>query len=387
MTPGNRRVLIIGSAWPLRGGGIATFNERLATAYTAQGDQVTIFSFSLQYPSFLFPGKSQYTEEPAPDNIDIRVLINSVNPLNWLHAARIIRHEKADLIIVRFWIPFMAPCLGTIARLVKRHSKTRVVAITDNIVPHEKRPFDRLLARYFTGSVDAFVTMSKSVLADLSNFDQVKPRKYYPHPLYDNFGDPVPKSVARQKLGLPVEGRLMLFFGFIRDYKGLDLLLEAMAQKQIKELNAKLLIAGEYYGNQEKYESLISKLNLSGLIEAHTSFIPNTEVYLYFCACDVVVQPYRNATQSGVTQVAYHFGKPMITTNVGGLSEMVQHGKVGFVVEPDVDEIANAIHTFYHNNLEEEFSKNVVCERERFSWEGLLESISEVVFTENLNKN
>ncbi|KAF0203606.1 MAG: group 1 glycosyl [Bacteroidetes bacterium] len=372
-----KKVVIIGSAYPLRGGGISTFNERLAKAFSVRGDEVIIYTFSLQYPSFLFPGTTQYSTEPPPEGLEIRVRINSINPFNWIKTAFEIAKSNPDLAIFRFWIPFMAPCLGSIARLIKWKTKRRVkiVAITDNIIPHERRPGDRLLVKYFTGSVDAFVAMSESVLRDLSLFDKIKPRAYYPHPLYDNFGAVVSKEIAKQKLGMDESYGYLLFFGFIRDYKGLDLLLEAMSNPKVSDLKIKLLIAGEYYGNEDKYSELISKLGIGDKLVLQTRFIPNSEVYLYFCASDIVVQPYKNATQSGVTQIAYHFGKPMITTRVGGLSEMVPDGKVGYVVEPEQNDIAEAISKFYIGNKEEEFIENVKKEKVRFSWDGLLNTI------------
>ncbi len=370
-----RKVVIIGSAYPLRGGGITTFNERLAKAYQDAGNEVVIYTFSLQYPSFLFPGTSQYSKEEPPEYLDIRITINSINPISWISTANKVIREKPDLIIIRYWLPFMAPCLGSIARLIRMRHKTRIVSITDNIIPHEKRIGDRFLSKFFIKSVDGFVAMSKSVLNDLDFFDNIKPRDYYPHPIYDNFGTLVSKEEAILKLNLDNRFSYMLFFGFIRDYKGLDLLLYALNSERLKQLNIKLLVAGEFYGNENKYNELIQSLNIKEKIVLKTSFIPNTEVYLYFSACSVVVQPYKDATQSGVTQVAYHFGKPMITTNVGGLSEMVPDGKVGYVVEPNAEAIENAIFKFFSERKEEEFTINVKAERERFSWYGLIETI------------
>ncbi|HCT70609.1 MAG TPA: glycosyl transferase family 1 [Bacteroidales bacterium] len=374
-----KKVVIIGSAYPLRGGGIATFNERLAQAYQDRGDEVVIYTFSLQYPSIFFPGTTQFSKEDPPVGLNIKVKINSVNPLNWIRSAFKIAVEKPDLVIVRFWIPFMAPCLGSIARILRWRYKTKIIAITDNIIPHERRFFDFFLVKYFTGSVDGFVAMSKSVLNDISGFDNEKPRIYHPHPLYDNFGEGVSKEEACRRLSLDEKTPYMLFFGFIRDYKGLDLLLGALASSTLSGLNVRLLIAGEFYGNEEKYMDIIRNRNLDDKVVLRTSFIPNTEVYLYFSACDLVVQPYRHATQSGVTQIAYHFGKPIITTNVGGLAEMIPDGKVGYVVSPDPESIAKAIYRFYHEKKAAEFASNVLIERERFSWEGLLEEIDQIV--------
>lgn len=370
-----KKVVIIGSAYPLRGGGITTFNERLAKAYQDQGDDVTIFTFSLQYPSFLFPGTTQYSNEAPPEGLDIKITMNSINPVTWFKTAKKVSKLKPDLVIIRFWLPFMAPCLGTIGRLIRRSTKARIISITDNIIPHEKRIGDYWLAKYFVGSVDGFVAMSRSVLNDINVFDKKKPREYYPHPLYDNFGVIVPKEEAKTKLNLQQNINYILFFGFIRDYKGLDILLKALKSERLGQFHIKLLVAGEFYGNEEKYLKIIDDLKINEIIELRTCFIPNTEVYLYFCASDLVVQPYKNATQSGVTQIAYHFGKPMITTNVGGLSEMIADGKVGYVVEPEPKAIENAIFRFYSERRETEFVKNVITERERFSWDGLLNKI------------
>lgn len=370
-----KNVIIIGTAYPFRGGGISTFNERMARAFMERGDKVTIYTFSLQYPGFLFPGKTQYSEEPAPHDLDIVVAVNSVNPFNWLKIGRKLRKAKPDLVIIRYWIPFMAPCLGTIASIIKKNKFTRVVAITDNIIPHEKMPGGRLLSKYFVQSCDAFAAMSRSVLSDLEQLDRNKPKCYTPHPLYDNFGEPVTKEQAKQKLGLSDETSYVLFFGFIREYKGLDLLIEAFADSRLHRFPVKLLIAGEFYIDPKPFLELIGKLSLTDRVELRNGFIPNTEIVNYFCASDVVAQPYREATQSGITQIAYHFNKPMITTNVGGLSETVPDGKVGFVVAPDRDEIADALVRFFAENKEHEFSENAAMEKKRFSWDRFIDII------------
>jgi len=377
--PKHRNIIILGSAYPLRGGGIATYNERLARAYQDNGDSVKIITFSLQYPSFLFPGSTQYSKEAPPDDLDIEVLVNSINPINWIKVGRKIRKLRPDLLIMRYWIPFMGPCLGTIARRVKKNKHTSVVSIVDNIIPHENRPGDKMLSGYFVNSIDGFVTMSHSVLNELSLFDKAKPRRYCPHPLYDNFGEIEEKLVARQKLGIDSNFKYLLFFGFIRDYKGLDLLIEAIADERLKGSEIKLLVAGEFYADSKPYFDLIKKHGLNEQIIMSNDFIPDGKVAEYFNAADLVVQPYKGATQSGVTQIAYHFEKPMFTTNVGGLSEMVPDGKVGYVVEPEVGEIANAITKFFELNKEQEFIENIKIEKQKYSWNKMLEAIDEVM--------
>jgi glycosyltransferase involved in cell wall biosynthesis len=371
------KIAYIGSAHPLRGG-LATFNERLSTLLQEQGHDVTIYSFSLQYPSFLFPGKSQFTDEPAPKHLKIKTVINSINPLSWWKTGRILKKEKPDLIIVKFWLPFMGPCFGSILRIAKGNKHTRVVSILDNVIPHEKRPGDIAFTKYFLKPVDAFVAMSKEVLNDLKTFSN-KPAVYTPHPLYDNYGASIPKEKAIEKLQLVPNEKHILFFGFIRKYKGLDLLLEAMNDTRIKALNIKLIIAGEYYGDEQFYTELIEQLNLKTSVKLFTEFIPNDEVSYYFSAADLVVQPYRTATQSGITQIAYHFEKPMIVTNVGGLAENVPDGKVGFVAEANATSIADAIIKFYQPNSLPDLLENIQTEKKKYSWNTFIDKMLTVV--------
>lgn len=363
------RIVILGSAYPLRGGGIASFNERLAAHFQELGHEVDIYSFTLQYPSFLFPGKSQYSDEPAPTGLNIKTRVNSINPLNWLRVGRELRDARYDLLIVRFWMPFFGPCLGTIQRQVRKNKHTKIVCIADNIIPHEQRLGDKLLIRYFLKSVDACVTMSKSVLADLKMLSPQMPAVYTPHPLYDNYGAHLSKPEARKLLHIDQKDKVILFFGFIRQYKGLDMLLEALADARLRDLNIKLLLAGEFYGDPAPYFALIKKYHLEESIYMHTDFIPNQEVGRYFSAADCVVLPYRSATQSGITQVAYHFDLPMIVSNVGGLPELVQDGYVGYVVDPDVDSIATGIASFYHHDKEKQFRTNIIDEKKKYSWD------------------
>jgi len=402
-----RKIVIVGSAYPLRGG-LSAYNERLAKAYLENGDSVIIYTFRLQYPKILFPGKTQYSSDPPPKNLDIKVKINSINPFNWFKVGKEIKKLKADIVIIKFWIPFMAPCLGKIARIIRKNKYSKVISIIDNIIPHEKRPGDFLLAKYWVKSVDGFVVMSKSVLsdlntfkktkhlilnyirplfaADLSTFDNDIPKLFCPHPLYDNFGIPINKNKAKEELKLNPDTNYILFFGFIRDYKGLDLLLEAMNDERIRSLDIKLLVAGEFYTDSKPYFYIIEKNNLKESVIMSNDFIPDKDVAKYFCASDIVVQPYKDATQSGVTQIAYHFDKPMITTNVGGLAEIVPNGKVGYVIEPDINQLADAILKFYNQEKESEFIKNVVIEKQKYSWDNMIETIDEVIEKSNIEK-
>lgn len=375
----NKKIVIIGPAHPLRGG-LASFNERLAKEFQSQGNEVSIYTFSLQYPDFIFPGTTQYSSEPAPADLDIKVCINSVNPYTWIKTGRQLKKAKPDLIVVRYWLPLMGPCLGTILRIAKKNKHTKVVCIADNIIPHEKRFGDKPFTKYFVKPVDAFITMSEKVLADLRLFEKDKPAKSVLHPLYDNFGAKISTAEARMHLGIGVEERIILFFGFIRKYKGLDILFDAMKilhNDQPQTTNIKLLVAGEFYEDQKPYDDQITLLGIKDDLILRTNFIADSEVKYYLCAADVVVQPYRNATQSGVTPLAYHFEKPMIVTNVGGLPSLVPDDKVGLVAEPNAAALAQKI-TEYFSKGEAHFLPHIIEEKKKLSWTKLTDSIWEV---------
>ena len=362
------RIAILGPAWPYRGG-IAAFNERLARQYQAEGHEVEIVTFTLQYPSFLFPGKTQFSTEPAPEGLRISRRISSVNPFSWLRTGCYLRKLRPDLIISPFWLPFMAPAFGTILRLARR-KETHRVAILHNLIPHEHRIGDRQFARYFVRSNDAFVTLSRSVLKEIDQFDpqRRRPRTYSPHPIYDHYGETLAPLEARRAIGIREESRYVLFFGFIRAYKGLDLLLKAMADERLEKMDARLIVAGEFYGDPKPYHELINRLDIGGRVVLHTEFIPDHEVNRYFCAADIVAQPYKSATQSGVSQIAYHFERPMVVTNVGGLPEIVPDGKAGFVVEPDPQQIADALVRFFEEDWAARLTEGVRDEKQRYLW-------------------
>ena len=380
------RIGIIGTTWPYRGG-LSAFNERLARQFMAEGNEVEIFTFTMQYPDFLFPGKTQYSDMPKPEDLSITRTMNSINPFSWFKTARAIRKAHLDLIVIKFWIPLMAPCLGTIARLARRRG-IRVVSILDNVIPHEPHFWDKWLIRYFVRSVDRFVAMSESVKQDCLRF---LPKAKHdivalsPHPLYDNFGEPVAQSEARKILGLPQDKTILLFFGFIRDYKGLDLLMRAYKKAISNQPSAVsndllLVVAGEFYNNGQQYSDLEKELHLEGTIAWHTDFIPDDKVRLYFSAADLIVQPYKTATQSGVTQIAYHFEKPMLVTNVGGLAEIVPNGKVGYVCQVDEDSVAQAITQFAKMDKEKRettFRKNIQQEKQKYAWSKMTKLITE----------
>jgi D-inositol-3-phosphate glycosyltransferase len=367
------KIFIIGPAFPLRGGP-AKFNENLCLELNKEGHDAQIISYKLQYPNFLFPGSSQFEKSgSAPQDIKIHTILNTINPFNWLMVARFIRKQKPDFILFRYWLPFFGPCLGTIGKLVRSH--TKVLALTDNIIPHEKRIGDHIFTKYFVKYCDGFIAMSKVVLNDISIFTQNLNKAYSPHPMYQNYGDPISIDLARKKLNLNPQDKIILFFGLIRHYKGLDILLEALAAPEIKNQGIKLLIAGEFYDDKNFYLLLIKKLNLQDHIIVHDKFISNDEVRDYFCASNLVAQTYRNATNSGVTMVGYFYEKPMLVTNVGGLSEIVPDEVCGYVVENNCALISEKVVDFFTKDREKEFVKNVKIEKKKYEWTEFINSL------------
>lgn len=373
-----RKIVIIGPAYPLRGG-IATFTERLADELQKSGDEVSIETYSLQYPKLLFPGKTQWSTEKRQLAVPIRISLNSINPWNWLKLGYRLKREKPDLLIFKFWIPFMAPALGTIARIVRKNNITKCIGLAHNVLPHEQRIGDRLLSKYFVKAMDAFLVLSQSVKKDLETFDYKKPIRMSPHPLYDHFGEGLSRKAGLDKLDLNSDWNYLLFFGFIREYKGLDLALKAMASPKLKDLKVKLIVAGEFYSDSKPYFDLVDSLGIKDRVLFFSSFITDSQIPRFFAAADLIVQPYKNATQSGVTQVAYHFNKPILVTNVGGLPELVPHQKVGYVSGLDSEEIASYIHDFYTNNRAKAFSENIKTYKKKYSWELFVEQFNELV--------
>jgi glycosyltransferase involved in cell wall biosynthesis len=368
-----KKILIVGPAYPLRGG-LATYNERLCREFIAQGHSCEILSFSLQYPALLFPGKTQFSTDLRPNDLVIHSAINSINPLNWLLVGHKFAKQKYDLVIFRYWMSFLAPAFGTIARQLGL-SGAKIIAITDNIVPHEKRFFDTFFTNYFLNACNGFLSMSKEVQAQAQFLQPHKKVAYVAHPMYDMFGSAIDKNKAKEMLGLDPSFNYLLFFGFIRKYKGLNLLLDSFAKLDRQQLKVKLIVAGEFYETSEPYLLQIQELGLSDDVVLKTDFIPNPEVATYFSAADMVVQTYLSATQSGVTQIAYYYNKPMLVTDVGGLAELVPNGKVGYVCDQDSGQIAGSIQAFYEHKLESQFAAGVAEEKAKFTWEYLTQEL------------
>ena len=375
------KVVILGTAHPYRGG-LASYNERLGHQFITEGDETEILTFSLQYPGIFFPGKTQFTKNNTPGGIKITRVLNSVNPLNWIKTGYRIRKIKPEILLIKYWHPFMAPCFGTVARIAKNRKagKTRVICIFDNVIPHENRIVDRFLSTYFIKSIDGAIVMSKSVLDDLKTFGVNIPVMFSPHPLYDNYGAIISKGDAMRRLNLSQDYSYLLFFGFIRAYKGLDLLLEAFADKQLRNRKLKLIVAGEFYEDEAPYKHQIEKLGIQDDVILYDRFINEDEVGAFFCAADLVVQPYRSATQSGVTQIAYHFDKPMLVTDVGGLSEIVPDGRCGYVVKTEPEAIASAIIDYFDNLRNQEFTAEIRKEKEKYTWNKMTATIKDVFY-------
>ena len=369
------KIVVLGPAHPYRGG-LASIMETMAREYMRRGHEVAIYTFRVQYPSLLFPGKSQYVDAPAPDDMRIERVVNTVNPLNWIAVGRRLRRERPDMVLMKYWTPFMAPCFGAIARIARGNGVTRVICQIDNVEPHEHHIVDRPFNRYFLGAVDGFVYMSEQVHGELKAYTSA-PMLFSPHPMFENFGEAVDRAEACRRLGLDPDIRYMLFFGLIRDYKGLDLLLRAWAAARPE--GYRLIVAGEFYASRDKYVSLIDESGLRDEVALHDRFIPDEEVRYYFSAADCLVLPYRSATQSGVTQIAYNFSLPMIVTDVGGLPEIVPDGRTGLVCAPTAEGIADALRRIREGDTLRRLRDNFAEERKRFSWSAMCDRLAEVL--------
>lgn len=373
------KIVIVGTSYPYRGG-IAAFTDRLATEFVKEGIDIEVVTFKLQYPSFLFPGKTQYSDAKAPAGFYIERKINSISPLNWIKVGREIRKKNPDIVIFTYWMSFFAPCFGKIARVIKRRCNARCIGLIHNMIPHEKSVLDKMFAPYFVKAMDGFVALSQSVLDDVASLDkQGKPKCMVPHPLYDHYGEIMERKEALKHLDLDPNYRYCLFFGLVRAYKGLDLLIDAFADERLRKNDVKLIVAGEFYDDEKPYLEKIKKHNLEDFIIIENQYISDDNVKYYFNVADIVVQPYKSATQSGVTQIAYHFEKPMLVTNVGGLGEIIPDGKVGYVVEPKPSSIADALVDFFENGRFDAFVEGVRDEKQTYQWSNMTAAIKKLL--------
>ena len=368
------KIVILGPAYPYRGG-LASIMHTMAREYQQRGHKVKIYTFSVQYPSILFPGKTQYVDGPAPADLHIERVMNTVNPLNWISLGLRLKRERPDMVLMKYWTPFMAPCFGTIARIARTNGVTKVVCQIDNVEPHESHIIDKPCNYYYLRGVDGFVYMSEQVHRELKSYTSA-PAIFSPHPMFENFGTAIDRTEACRRIGVDAEQDYTLFFGLIRDYKGLDMLLRAWAKWMPDD--RKLLVAGEFYTSRESYVALIDELGLKDRVVLHDRFIADEDVCCYFSVADSLVLPYRSATQSGVTQIAYNFSLPMLVTNVGGLPEIVPDGVVGLVCEPTVDGILQGLQRIYADGVLLQLKANFAEERKRFSWEAMCDKLLEV---------
>ena len=370
------RVIYIGPLHPYRGG-IAVTGERFVYELQERGVEIKAWTFKLLYPQFLFPGKTQFRDTPPFYPIHIERQVHTINPVNWFSVARQINRIKPNMVVFRYWIPQLAPSYGTIARLIS--NKIIKIGFVDNPFPHEPSIVDKVLNAYFIDIMDGFLTMSEASASKLKGLTQ-KPIKFAVHPVLDFYPSAVTREEARKELNLPLDKPIVLFFGAIRPYKGLDLLIRAAATDPLKNMSVLFVVAGEFYFKSEwKYRSMITQLGLDNKFLIYNYFIPDDKVHLFFSAADLVVQPYKSATQSGVTQLAYYYEKPMVVTNVGGLPEQVPHGVSGLVVEPEPSQIAKAIYEFFTNpELAERLKEGVKQEKKRFSWTALVNALEEL---------
>jgi glycosyltransferase involved in cell wall biosynthesis len=371
------KIAFLSPFYPFRGG-IAQFSDSLYLELAKEND-VKAFTFTRQYPKILFPGKTQYVSKSDTNrNITAERTLDSVNPFSYYKTAKEIIAFKPDVVLMSYWMPFFAPALGKIAGILRKNG-IKVIAILHNVIAHEKRLGDEALTKYFFNRCDGFVILNKASEKDLLGLKPDARYIIHPHPLYDHYGDKISAIEARAKLNIPLDKKVILFFGFIRKYKGLDILIEAMKDLDDEYL---LLIAGEVYGDFKKYDEQIDKLNIRNKINLQIKYIPETEIPLYFSASDVCVLPYRTATQSGIVGISYHFELPVIVTNTGGLAEMVEENKTGLIVEQaNPQNITSALKRYFNERLKEKFIPNIKEYKSHHSWKAFADSIIQLAET------
>ncbi len=380
-----KKVVIIGPAYPYKGG-LAAFNQRLAEELEWKGIHTIIFTFSLQYPGVFYPGKTQFSPDVSSNSsLDIRPRINSINPFNWIKVAREIAELEPDVVICRYWMPYFALSLGSMLRIIKRNCSTQIVGLVDNLIPHERRLGDSLLTTYFMEAVDTFIVLSTKVHKDIESLKLNKPILKLHHPIYDQYGSQVSRKKALDYLQLQNGVTYLLFFGFVRKYKGLDMLLKALADPILRKANVKLIIAGEFYERKKKYLNLIRRLDIEDLVIIYPYYIPDRKVRYFFSASDLVVLPYRSATQSGIAQIALNFVRPVLISDVGGLTETVEDGCNGFISTPNSKGLARGISRFLNFKDKSHIQECIFDNQEQFSWNIFTRNLSEAIGINDLD--
>ena len=357
------KIAILSCFYPFRGG-ISQFNANMLAGLGKLAD-VKAFNFTRQYPDFLFPGKTQYV---TPDDeawpVESEAVLDTMNPFSWAKTARRIREWGADLLLMRYWMPWFAPSLGYVAR----HCGCKSIAVLDNVIPHEPHWFDTPLTRYFLNGLSGCICLSDSVQKDLFRLKDDAESVLLPHPVYTHFGDRIPREEAEDLLGLEHGKKNLLFFGLIREYKGLDILLEAF--RGLPD-DYQLIVAGEPYGPFDKYQAIIDSLPGKDRVHVFPQYIRDSEVKKYFCAADLSVLPYRTATQSGVSSVSYHFDVPMLVTAVGGLKSTIGDRGTGIVTPaPEPEAVRKDILRYFADTtLQENCRKAIGLEKKRLGWD------------------
>ena len=370
------KIVLVGPFPPFRGG-ISDLNAALAD-HLSKRHEIHAINFTTQYPKVLFPGKTQFKKGDSAQEVDSIRCLSSINPFSWRKTAYKIIDIDPDLVLFRFWLPFFAPAFSGVAKKIRKYSDATIMVICDNIIPHEERLLDTRLTKRFFGFIDSFIVLSKKVENELLSFVPEAKYKYSPHPIYSIFNNTLSKEQAKAELKIATK-KVLLFFGLIREYKGLDILINAMEKIKTELEDYTLLIVGECYENENKYTELIKKAGITDNVKCHYSFIPDNEVGKYFSAADVVVLPYKTASQSGIVQIAYHFDTPVIVSNVGGLPEIVDEGKTGYCVEPNSNAFAKAIKAFYENDNISEMNSNISEYKSQFSWDAMVKAIEKLV--------
>ncbi len=373
------KIALVGPTYPFRGG-IAHYTT-LLVQHLRERHQVLFVSYLKQYPKWLYPGNTSM--DPSPDASVLKVeaerILTPLNPITWFRAFKRIQDYAPDLLILQWWTPFWSPMLFFLTRLVHRHTRIRVLFLCHHVIPPDSGIFDWFLARRILWRGDAFIVMSEEDFALLRRALPWARIKGTTHPPYNVFSrTPVPSSEARSRLGLDEKERVLLFFGFVRHYKGLKYLLSALAAVR-QEIAVRLLVVGEFWEDERPYRELAEQLRIQDVVRFHNQYVPNEELATYFSAADVVVLPYLTATQSGVAQIAFGFEKPIIATSVGGMPETIHHGETGLIVSPgDAQALSTAIVKFFQENLAPVFARNICIEKESSSWAHLTELIEEL---------
>ena len=368
------RVALVGPMHPYRGG-IAHYLEKMEAGLRERGHETVPVTFTRQYPELLFPGKTQYVEDAETTADDPERLLDSLNPWTWYRTARYLAEQDPDVVLFKYWMSYFAPSFGLIARYLRRQG-VRVVTVVDNALPHERRPGDKVLGKFFLRACDGLIVMSDEVEGDLHDLGIEAPIRRVNHPIYNTFGEARPREEARNELGLPTDAPVLLFFGFVRRYKGLHVLLEALPRIVERLPDVRLVVAGEFYDDKAFYENIIEKHQLGPYLHLHDGYVSDEDVAAYFSAADVVVQPYVSATQSGVAKIAYHFERPLIMTDVGGLAEMMPDGEAGLVVPPeDPEALADAVGRFFEEDLQARLTDGVRREKKKYAWTPLFEAV------------